>query len=666
MGFKVPYLHGPSLKGAKSAVRSPAESTSSELCKTTMEWLADARSNGSSIRVIVSETGNGKTYVVQDLFDQLARHTEMMSTRFGGNSFWIPGLAPSWPPSSVLEVEQDRKSVVPPDRLRRPSPGNRLGFVWLALPLGEVGGATRLDMTGQLLDQLSNTHRWVVSMNGPSVTTRHRTAAARRSIFKFIKYVLDQFLPAVVSDAATGFKDGQSIIKDWRQATDNPEDALHEKSRDAVKSLIREISEIVGEKDLPFVVVLDDAHAAKTEVLEIVDLILESTQPVLVLATTWPNESELRTGGIFDEWIRQKEQTKSRRSKPVVHALGPMPKKEAIDLLLRSGMEERFVKYMAERLARPRKGANVVPLVLTHGRAFIDREVKGGFLVPELTFELLETLPDSPQFHTRERLDRLRETSEIGEQSYSLLAQLALWGAEVPNEVVTQLVVNLPNLESRSILELLNRQRMIDFPRTTDDFDVFRIQTDIQAFLMAETPFREPVKIASIASGEKLVERVRNECIEDESTRLPISEVNSFARAIRNLVPLGEMDVELDAMIEVMRLTRKVGTLGKFAYQLENVDLSSLESAARSGRSRWSQMAALAYANRVKREGRGADSSKDMKSRAVDLLRLHSNDNADVALVLASRLSRSEALGVLSPHAVDKRVAEKIRRLRKN
>ena len=91
-----------------------------EVSEEVLEWVDAAVEHGVAVRVLEAETGHGKTYVAQSLFDKLAKRTE--------SCYWTAGLAPSWPATNESEIEQARKTVIPTDEMRNADPGNRLGF----------------------------------------------------------------------------------------------------------------------------------------------------------------------------------------------------------------------------------------------------------------------------------------------------------------------------------------------------------------------------------------------------------------------------------------------------------------------------------------------------------------------------------------------------------
>ena len=113
---------------------------SSSDCESDFEnWVECSKRVGIAVVVLEAETGLGKTYVAQSVFDYLAETTKSLD-----GSYWKPGLAPQWPQTNPSAIETTRKTVVPSNELRDKSQGNGLGFIWIGLPLGELSQATNL------------------------------------------------------------------------------------------------------------------------------------------------------------------------------------------------------------------------------------------------------------------------------------------------------------------------------------------------------------------------------------------------------------------------------------------------------------------------------------------------------------------------------------------
>ena len=83
--------------------------TSSSDCESDFgNWVECSKRVGIAVVVLEAETGFGKTYVAQSVFDYLAETTKSLD-----GSYWKPGLAPQWPQTNKSAVEPTRKTVVP-------------------------------------------------------------------------------------------------------------------------------------------------------------------------------------------------------------------------------------------------------------------------------------------------------------------------------------------------------------------------------------------------------------------------------------------------------------------------------------------------------------------------------------------------------------------------
>lgn len=174
-----------------------------------------AAEHGVAIRVLEAETGHGKTYVAQSLFDQLADRS--------APCYWVPGLAPIWPPTIPSEIQVKRKTVVPSEELRTNEPGSnkRLGFVWIGLPLGEEHGGGQLNDITQILEQLVTVYHGLVTMRPDRWKSKRLAAAARDTALQVAQTVLDSVFP-LLGEVLSGGQSIKELAKTWQKALVDP------------------------------------------------------------------------------------------------------------------------------------------------------------------------------------------------------------------------------------------------------------------------------------------------------------------------------------------------------------------------------------------------------------------------------------------------------------
>lgn len=598
--------------------------SSIEVAASVLGWVDAAVEHGVALRILEAETGYGKTFVAQSLFDQLAARTTP--------GYWAAGLAPTWPPTALTKVEEDRKTIIPADAMRNPAPGGRLGFAWIGLPLGEVYGAGRIDNAEQFLTQLARIEDDAVTMHAAELRARARRGAVWRTVLTAGKYAAGAVLPGSLLDAMSGGESLRRLVADWRDALHDESEQRRIAARKAVVESLSSIRELALRPGEPLVVVLDDAHTASTEVLELVsllagladverpdglerggeDLALPASGvrpsslaagswhppshrvPVLVVATTWKGESRVRTGGLFDRWMALVERALADRPGAVeTIALGPIEADAALQRLVASGVPLDKATEMIEHLGQPFGGRGVNALVLSSGRAKVDADLRGGPFSAGLTSEAIAKLPTAPTFHTQQRLEELRRVVDLGEAAHGLLVQFAEWGAIAPRALGDALVATIPDLTIEPLLTLLAGRRMIELPADPDPLALIRIQVDLQAFIAETNHFDEPIRAVARVVRNAVLEMIRDE-FGDTSTRVDLQQVRLI---VDRAAQLDSAPVAVDDVFDAMSWVLSAAVRDRIAEGDDS--MSVLKTAATSGRSRVAANAALRLAEKM-------------------------------------------------------------------
>ena len=540
-------------------------------------WVECSKRVGIAVVVLEAETGLGKTYVAQSVFDYLAKTTKSLD-----GSYWKPGLAPQWPQTNPSAIESTRKTIIPSNELRDKSQGNGLGFIWIGLPLGELSMATDL-----FCSQLDNLKTDCISMYADKARSNNYKTGVKTGLVRLGKAGLG-FTPLGV---AAGLIDTvTTILKTGDKAFSDPVDSHRIAAREAVLNTISEIDDLASSECSPFIIVLDDAHAIDEETLQLLSFVTglptaasndpeiqETTSqensewvqpshqhPILIIATTWPNGSNVKNDGIFDQWLigtRNKLSNVSSDAFKVI-SIDPLSNDISTEMLISSGVDENQAKEMTNHLGAPRNFTGLNPLVLTAARATINRNVDVGAFDEKLTSEIIKSLSTSPEFHTEQRLDDLRLLSDNGKQAHGLLTQLANWGQRVPMCAIDELVKNSPGIEKISITDELVTHRFIRLPKDINgSFEMLTIQSDVQAHLAKSKNFIEPIQKAATSIRATLLNRLHNEWNRDEPL-IAWADVTEVTRISENLNPYDPgnspgMDPTLDALLWCITVDRK-------------------------------------------------------------------------------------------------------------
>jgi hypothetical protein len=619
-------------------------------------WVECSKREGIAVVVLEAETGLGKTYVAQSVFDYLAKTTKSLD-----GSYWKPGLAPQWPQTNSSAIESTRKTIVPSNELRDKSQGNGLGFIWIGLPLGELSMATDL-----FCSQLDNLKTDCIFMYADKVRSYNRKTLAKTVAKEVGKTLLATTpIPAALSSLT-------AILKTGDKAFSDPVDSHRIEAREAVLNTISEIDDLASSECSPLVIVLDDAHAVDEETLQLLSFVTglptaasndseiqETTSqensewvqqshqhPILIIATTWPSGSNVKHDGIFDQWLIDTRNILSNVSSDAfkVISIEPFSSDISTQMLISSGVDENQAKEITNHLGAPRDFEGVNPLVLTAGRATIDRNVDGGAFDEKLTSEIIKSLSTSPEFHTEQRLDDLRLLSDNGKQAHGLLTQLANWGQRVPMCAIDELITDSPGIDKISIADELVTHRFIRLPDDINgSFEMLTIQSDVHAHLVKSKTFIEPIQKAATGIRTSLLEHLHKEWQRD----IPLIawvDVLEMIRISEKLNPYDAgnspgMDPTLDALLWWITVDRRLIT-----NDHREILLKAASSMGRTGNSAANKLADL------------YDNPQDK----INILTPHKT-NPFVAMKLADlHNNRQDKINILTPHKTNPNVAMKL------
>jgi len=623
-----------------------------------------AAEHGVAIRVLEAETGHGKTYVAQSLFDQLADRS--------APCYWKRGLAPIWPPTIPSELEVKRKTVVPSEEFRTNEPGSnkRLGFVWIGLPLGERHGAGQVNNITQILEQLVTIYHGLVTMRPDREKSERLATAARETALQVLQFAAGFVLPGFLTEVLSGGQSIKELAETWQKGLVDPTEERRREVRDGLLAVLADIRRLVPDEKVPLVIVLDDAHAALPWVLELVGLLTglpvdsdeidddaindidpidESEQdvtssgdwtppehgfPTLVVATTWPGEARRTTDGGFDKWVATASQRLANRQRAVeTISIGPINPDAGIRFLTGSGLSDESAREMFAHCGKAYDGNAVNALVLANARANVEQYLGGGLFTPKLDSSVIAGLPTAPTFHTQRRLDELSQEGGDSQNARYLLNQLAEWGAQVPMSLVTALKEQ-QDFDSERLLEILKNHRMINLPASEDRPQLLGIQVDLQRYIADTNKNEAPVRLAARKARNLVLQELQNEYDTDH----PLPSLPLVKLIVRRAA-----DLDTEPHIQGTEYDAMAWTLGGPPWEPNpsaDIEKDMLRAVATSGKSRVAAMAARELASRL----------SDTVEK-IHILRDHAERNANAAIELARLLPKSEAIGVLRPFA---------------
>lgn len=634
--------------------KDPTETdlTSIEACEQVLDWIDKAQEHGVAIRVLQAETGHGKTYVAQSLYDQLVRR----STNFSAESYWQPGLAPKWPPINPTKLESNRKRVIPGADLRKAEPGRALKFGWIGLPLGEVAGTGNLDPSNQFFEQLDALVNDVTIINAERIQDEQKRKAVSKTGLMFapraVRGVIEGVVEAITTEGHSALQSGSKLFRLWKDALSDPSTLKVAEARKATLDAflhLRKYSldhESEGGLNDPLVIVLDDAHEADSKIFDLIKLItgLRSPAPdvdeylsdesgyveadvdkdwqtpnhripILILATTWPDESTLRSGGVFEKWLAMTTESLSGLAGAVeIINLRPIARMNANNLLVESGVSKDDADSLVQHFSVPYEQEFLNFLVLSHGRAEIESRLKDPFHRP-LSKNEITRLPTAPTFHTQERLEELGKVGTDGATARALLEVISPWGRRIPLAVIDAINED-HQWRVEELLELMMRHRMINVWRDPSlAYPYLRIQTDIQAFLTDNS--RDDTELPKVA------QKVRWRVLE-----MSLNYRNDPDQLIEAIDRCVQLDPKLDYTLPLDCLTFAALTTTPRVKRRET-RLKILDIARETGRGVLSERAAVMRANMTHNKDEKLEIlepwARDFPMSAVMFSRLHNN-----------------------------------------
>ena len=385
------------------------------------------------IVVLCGETGRGKTYAIQRFFEVLAR-------RHPG--YWDPRLAPTWPPTLLTDMDQDRKRVVPDVADSSSEPG----FWWFAMS-GSLIKLAGHDPTAlfaqQVHDQFENALR-------AAVRAERLTKESLDLLLEVIFFLIG-LLPggSVAGNIKTMLDKSRSFAQ--AAATDRTT------AREAMYRALSQVSSRIGPR--PVVAVIDDASGASVETLSLaagltapdadhswISDLLESDPgeehiyfpltpqtppptPVLYVLSLWDQRTSSALDDPVHRWLREAEGLGLGIVTVECDELTPT---EAADLLehvegLAPEQRSAVLSHVTHRTARSKL---VNPLTLaTVAGTLAEHRSKFGEI--SLTDEDVAHLPDVPEQRVRDRLGQLTSADRGGE-AVAMLHLLSHLGQRVP------------------------------------------------------------------------------------------------------------------------------------------------------------------------------------------------------------------------------------------
>lgn len=405
----------------------------------------------SDLIVLSSESGWGKTRVIQELYERLAEQQAL------GHGFWPTGqVAPLSDGASLDQWRLQRKRVAAVESIDRTTSPS---YLWLGAsgarhPDGRAGSAL-----SSLLEQIE-----LLALHPHAAEERRK--ARRRGATTIVDVVASQ-LPVVANIAGVVELMGRidqlrAAIDTGRSVSDirsgsrvvSTEELLRARREETV-AVMREsfalLSQAAGSKvPLPVVIVVDDAHDADDETLTMLEALLHGERPrklrqtaryetpILVVLACW--EHRRSSTDPFSKWIDRQVATitAAHPDRQVVVAadsagnhdpvrLSPLGRRDAEEMLaeLLPKASEGLVKSVIEQLAGA-DGANPAVVVLAAER------LRGALAVgQEITGDDLERLD--------RRLDEeaSRRFEGLGSPVHQTLALASRVGPAFPAEAVT-------------------------------------------------------------------------------------------------------------------------------------------------------------------------------------------------------------------------------------
>jgi predicted RNA-binding protein with RPS1 domain/thioredoxin-like negative regulator of GroEL len=332
--------------------------------------------NEPRVRIVrvLAETGHGKTYAVQRLYDAVAGEACAR-----GKEFYQPGLAPTILPSNDLELRRSRRQVTNLRELVRPAEDR--AFAWLAVACSENRDESTDDDLQSLGKQIDYLRRSELQPRGDRAL-----AGAGKVLEGLVEGVLDLEFASIAVKVFGGVAQAISALQ--RPDVEDFEHFDRDQARDQaerVQSAFRALLDV----DRPTIVVIDDAHSASPYLTLALELLLRAaTQPsayemldedtpllqprfpLLIVTTEWVHMAELSggEGQVFRRWVDRLTETQPRIDVSVLYP-GQLTKERAVELLAQHRLPADVVDALLEPFDGP-LGVNAYTLAIRLSELF--------------------------------------------------------------------------------------------------------------------------------------------------------------------------------------------------------------------------------------------------------------------------------------------------------
>lgn len=395
----------------------------------------EVRENGlPHLALLLGETGRGKSYAIQLLYDRLC---------LGYPGYWRPGLTPTWPADSLASLRRQRKTVNPPDELRRE--GETPGFLWLGVGCSGYADAPRLDPTADLLRQLQR-------LISESVAQHLAAAKKQKWVAERVADAIGQLAPVIGT-----LKSILETLGGLPGLLADDVDSYRLTERKRAFEALRCYAKILEGLEIsppPLVVVIDDATGATADLLETAgSLIFEPGEepgvgdagnrylpdvldqvpplPVLFVFSAWGHAlfSGVESTPI-SQWLAEYEALGLHAETVDCREIDPS---EAERMLERwpfgptDGVRHSIVRHVASNNAN----GLVNPLVLAEHVAAIEEQRSVPSEEINVGEDYIQGLSTSPEHHIQERLEQLRD-ADGGREALVLLGMLCAISIRLP------------------------------------------------------------------------------------------------------------------------------------------------------------------------------------------------------------------------------------------
>jgi hypothetical protein len=516
--------------------RRPAANRADLLHTRLLDTVASAQLSGLPHLVLLhGETGRGKSYAVQALYDELSRRQP---------GYWLPGLKPEWPPRSVATLREQRKRITPPDELRQA--GATASFLWIGVSCSGYWDAPRLDPTADLLRQLRRALDETAAK--ALATTRRRQDWAMDRIvegigqiepivgaLKFALETLAQAPKALRGDASSPTLAEQSGLFAALASYARLADAL-ELERPALVVVVDDASgapaDLFGALAAcvadPSDAVDDDGPAERRLLPRVLDQI--PPLPVTFVLTAWDHTLSPTDERPLTQWLREYEDLGLERETMGCRDIFAT---EANGLLDRwtLGPSAETREQIVEHVVANNSHRLVNPLVLAEHVAWVEeqRDPFSGDI--NVTGEQISALSTSPDHHVAERIEHLRR-SEGGPSIRSLLATLCSLDLVLPWALAEELLaVTRASLSVDELRERLARFAAVTTESLPDPLRSFALDVDLYDYLHRRPLTAAQEEVRAIACASFLRRWI--EQLEPDSMLRGVSEHWSAARMKR-------------------------------------------------------------------------------------------------------------------------------------